>query len=274
MTSDNDKKAADEYVRNNVAEHDGSYWGWNSDDIALAEAAFLAGCEHKQKEIDELKKFEILEPHTCEVCKKQYGRTNLLWRENTGIWVACDCHPKDKAYFLNTTNLAVRSVEMTNPEETKEREVYYGKPRRFDYKVLEFFDSHHIHDSLFWSCEDNKIKWWVICNDVFLWGCSDGEDITEENFSGLEKAYQDCRDIIPEGEFLFSGDWLMLWVARCRKERPQGAAYPDDERLWVLFDAAGPFRETGLGNPYKNRTEYKAAKAKMAEQLKQKDGAG
>lgn len=44
-----------------------------------------------------------------------------------------------------------------------------------------------------------------------------------------------------------------LFAARSRKMRPQGAAYKVryPEELWGLFNAAGPEREVGLGNPRK-----------------------
>lgn len=44
-----------------------------------------------------------------------------------------------------------------------------------------------------------------------------------------------------------------LFCARVRGERPQGAAYKVryPEELWPLFDAAGPEREVGFGNPRK-----------------------
>lgn len=41
-----------------------------------------------------------------------------------------------------------------------------------------------------------------------------------------------------------------------RKERPQGACYPSNKDLWPLFDACGPEKPTGFGNPYKPG-EYK-----------------
>jgi len=42
-----------------------------------------------------------------------------------------------------------------------------------------------------------------------------------------------------------------LFAARVRKMRPQGAAYKVryDESIWPLFDACGPVREVGFGNP-------------------------
>lgn len=48
-----------------------------------------------------------------------------------------------------------------------------------------------------------------------------------------------------------------LFCARVRGERPQGACYSRyPQELWPLFDAVGPERETGLGNPFKPG-EYK-----------------
>lgn len=141
----------------------------------------------------------------------------------------------------------------------------------FDLLVLKFFDEHQMQEELSWTCEGDKITWYVRCSDIFFWGCSDAEDILPANFSELEKAFKDCKKVLSEDEFLYTGHWLLLWVARCRQMRPQGAAYPDNEKLWPLFDAAGPFRETGLGNPYANRTQYKEARVKM-KQSKQAQG--
>lgn len=42
-----------------------------------------------------------------------------------------------------------------------------------------------------------------------------------------------------------------LYAARVRHERPQGACYAAYPRqLWPMFDAVGPEREVGIGNPY------------------------
>ena len=49
----------------------------------------------------------------------------------------------------------------------------------------------------------------------------------------------------------FSGAVADLFAARSRQERPQGACYSGyDRSIWSLFDACGPEREVGLGNPY------------------------
>jgi hypothetical protein len=49
-TKDDAQKAAEAYVDKNVAENDGSYWGWNADDCAMAKAAFLAGAEWERNQ--------------------------------------------------------------------------------------------------------------------------------------------------------------------------------------------------------------------------------
>lgn len=81
----------------------------------------------------------------------------------------------------------------------------------------------------------------VNCSDVFWWGCSDCEEIAFSELSEL----RDCLAQAPG-----CGD--ILWCARKRGERPQGAQYSYIKReYWPLFHAAGPERETGMGNPCK-----------------------
>ncbi|UDL15984.1 hypothetical protein QEH42_gp234 [Microbacterium phage Pumpernickel] len=44
----------------------------------------------------------------------------------------------------------------------------------------------------------------------------------------------------------------LLFAAKSRKMRPQGAYYKSiPENIWHLFDACGPEREVGMGNPRK-----------------------
>lgn len=88
--------------------------------------------------------------------------------------------------------------------------------------------------------KDEEPSLYLRCNDVYFWGCADAKDITVEEIPSLLAAFQEspqCGDI--------------LWISRKRKERPQGAFFsyiPEAE--WPMFFAAGPERETGLGNPY------------------------
>lgn len=89
----------------------------------------------------------------------------------------------------------------------------------------------------------------VGCNDIFFWGCADAEDINEETLPLYHKALEDCGENHEVA--------AMLYCARIRKERLQGAAYSFvPEVLWQLFHDCGPEREVGFGNPYKPG-EYK-----------------
>lgn len=89
----------------------------------------------------------------------------------------------------------------------------------------------------------------MICNDFFLWGGSDAEPLNEDHMPAVRQAIADCGGSIDNG--------TLLWVARARQMRPQGAYYSYFPReTWPLFDACGPERETGFGNPYRPG-EYK-----------------
>lgn len=93
-------------------------------------------------------------------------------------------------------------------------------------------------------------KPYVNCNDLFVWGCADGEEITVETLTEFHKALSDCG-----GNLNTASD---LYCARRRKMRPQGACYSHyNKKYWSLFDACGPEREVGLGNPHRPG-EYKA----------------
>lgn len=96
------------------------------------------------------------------------------------------------------------------------------------------------------------------CSDVFWWGSADAEEIGPDHVDAYGDAIADVqaalsalRDVDARPGFdsvLAYAGWL--YAARSRNERPQGAMYPAiPGALWSLFDAAGPTRETGLGNP-------------------------
>jgi hypothetical protein len=90
-------------------------------------------------------------------------------------------------------------------------------------------------------------KVFVICNDVFYWGTADLEEVTPENFHILEQSLKDDE---------FYGD--ILFCARVRKMRPQGAFYKSlDDNQKKLFNECGPEREIDLTNPYNDAGEYK-----------------
>lgn len=106
-------------------------------------------------------------------------------------------------------------------------------------KLLKLVAEHEANDELIWH---SNLDFYILCNDIFAWGCADGEDVTPESLPVLEQALKDAT--FPDGP--------LLYCARMRNMRPQGAAYTFIQKEnWPLFDACGPEREVGLGNPYK-----------------------
>ena len=103
-------------------------------------------------------------------------------------------------------------------------------------RLLPLMAKHDARDELMW---DEKLNFAVMCSDTFWWGTADDEAITAETFPVLEQSFVDGGD-----------HGATLYCARMRKLRPQGAVYkyfPD--KIWPLFDACGPEREIGIGNP-------------------------
>lgn len=152
----------------------------------------------------------------------------------------------------------------------------------FMWEVLQLACDHDIDDMLMWRVDmpsDDEsfarpFTVCVACNDVFAWGCADAETITPDNLPQLRKA---LADVAAVAETWAGDEAAYLFVARIRQHRPQGACYPEDRKLWPLFDACGPERELGLGNPYapgqypevrkKQLEEQKEARRKQEERL-------
>lgn len=88
------------------------------------------------------------------------------------------------------------------------------------------------------------------CNDFFFWGTADCEEYEVADIPLLEQAKIDCDAANSHS----GGIWgPLLWIARKRQMRPQGAYYLHiPTELWPLFDAAGPVRAVELGNPCKH----------------------
>jgi hypothetical protein len=137
----------------------------------------------------------------------------------------------------------------------------------FTYAVLRLFAEYDCPDDLYWSCGyENQVLFYVLCNDVFAWACSDCTELTEDRLPILKQAILDVEEAFKaqpnEDKFkdsrysVFAGA-LLLFSCRSAQMRPQGAAYPNDERLWPLIDACGPVRECGMGNPRKAPSELK-----------------
>ena len=94
---------------------------------------------------------------------------------------------------------------------------------------------------------------------MFAWGCSDEEPIeTSEDVNQFKQALTDLTRAaghktngkVDNSMVKAARHTGSLYAARRRGMRPQGACYPKDKRLWSLFDACGPEREKGIGNPY------------------------
>ena len=100
----------------------------------------------------------------------------------------------------------------------------------FSEEVLGFFADHDIREHLFWT---QDLKFFILCNDLFHWGCSDLEPLTEETMPELARACKDAGD-----------DGPLLYCARRRGMRPQAPMYKHFNREnQSLFDAAGPERD-------------------------------
>lgn len=86
----------------------------------------------------------------------------------------------------------------------------------------------------------------VNCSDLFWWGCADCEELTPDNIDVFEQAFVDVR-AAGDRDGIYGSN---LFCCRVRGMRPQGCCYPDERGLWPLFNACGPEREVGRGNPY------------------------
>ena len=107
--------------------------------------------------------------------------------------------------------------------------------------VLRLFslDETDCYSALFWRCEKpGTVEFFVNVNDVFYWATADVEPITPEDLPTMRQAIADVRAVTDRDTY----EGFKLWAARKRKVRPQQPAYPEDKRLWTLFDACGPAR--------------------------------
>ena len=117
---------------------------------------------------------------------------------------------------------------------------------------MEIFSLSHAdaYGDLFWRVDDGGLRLYANVSDVFAWGGSDCEPITPDALPVLEQAYADLKAV---GAEEFTAE---LYAVRQRGMRPQGAAYPSDtheswRKVSALYDACGPERAIGVGNPKK-----------------------
>jgi hypothetical protein len=94
-----------------------------------------------------------------------------------------------------------------------------------------------VEDYRYLTLEDDKVTCFINCNDFFWWACGDCEELDDWNL--LEQSLIDAGD-----------DGCLLYCARKRKMRPQGAFYKYlklENLHW--FDECGEKREINFGNP-------------------------
>lgn len=140
----------------------------------------------------------------------------------------------------------------------------------FVIRVLELFSLSHAdaYGDLLWRVDNAEVQLFANVSDVFAWGGADCEPITPDTLPALEQAYMDLKAL---GAEEFTAE---LYAARQRKQRPQGAAYPSDayeswRRVAALYDACGPERPLGLGNPKAPPAETRHPKAQLDDGLAQ-----
>ena len=105
-------------------------------------------------------------------------------------------------------------------------------------------------DCMFWRCDGEyaPITFLVNCSDTFWWASADAENLTPENVDLFE---QSLADVVAVTGDKYDIHGPILFCCRARKMRPMECAYPEDKRLWPLFDDAGPERPVGSDNPRK-----------------------
>lgn len=106
------------------------------------------------------------------------------------------------------------------------------------------------NDELFiYLDDDENVILSANCSDLFYWGAADSEIITAADLPLLRSTQKELMNYFTHVSL--AGEWLAsLYSARKRNMRPQGAQYQYiPEKIAHLFDACGPERMTGIGNP-------------------------
>lgn len=106
--------------------------------------------------------------------------------------------------------------------------------------MLLFARKHNIESCFMW---DDDLKFFIICNDVFYWGCADAEEITVDDF---EMFIQCEEDLKATGEDRAIWDAPILFCCRKRGMRPQIPMLEHfTPKVLELIKACGPEREDG-----------------------------
>lgn len=100
---------------------------------------------------------------------------------------------------------------------------------------------------------EDEVKCTIDCSDVFAWGCADSEELEPEDIPLLKQAHAELEALPPEEgqtHHGYSAYSEMLYCAKKRKMRPQGAVYKNlPQPTWPLFNSCGAHREPCFGNP-------------------------
>lgn len=115
---------------------------------------------------------------------------------------------------------------------------------QFKINLLKLIAEHEIIGDLFWT---KDLNFYVVCSDVFAWGCAESESIdSQEDVDLFEQAIKDCKS----KEFCGEEYADIVYACRKRKMRPQGAMYSHiNPAIHPLLDACGPEREIDFLNP-------------------------
>lgn len=128
-------------------------------------------------------------------------------------------------------------------------------------EILRFSEEHDLYGLLEWYFSvnvENNIKFYINCNDIMHWGCSDNEEIDNISFPLLKETFKEIESFSvmdTEYELNLCDISIMLFVCRMRKMRPQNACYPLYRnkglqwKIHELLNACGPEREVDILNP-------------------------
>ncbi|MCF0055538.1 hypothetical protein [Dyadobacter sp. CY356] len=112
-----------------------------------------------------------------------------------------------------------------------------SKIRKFINKAPERIKDYLLFEKINLSVSGDEIEMFVICNDLFYWGCADGETIEMSDLDDFDQAMKESPNFGPD-----------LWCARKRGMRPQGPFYKSfTSEDAALFDKAGPERTDPCG---------------------------
>lgn len=105
----------------------------------------------------------------------------------------------------------------------------------------------------YWPEGSDELVLMVNASDFFHWASADAVEITPENIDLFESTIAEVKALGAKLGQNFEDDDVLLFAARARGMRPQGAHYKHlPKELWSLFDGAGPARDvdtSAFGNP-------------------------